>query len=64
MATPVIVGVGAIAAAIFGRSLFKKGLFIGKGAAEQFVKGGFKAKMDRKEAIQILGLKCVLSYSL
>ncbi|KAF8199696.1 hypothetical protein BJ912DRAFT_873993 [Pholiota molesta] len=57
MATPVIVGVGAIAAAILGRSLFKKGLFIGKGAAEQFVKGGFKAKMDRKEAIQILGLK-------
>ncbi|KAF9485154.1 hypothetical protein BDN70DRAFT_796229 [Pholiota conissans] len=57
MATPVIVGVGAIAAAILGRSLVKKGLFVGKGAAEQFVKGGFKAKMDRKEAIQILGLK-------
>ncbi|KAI0787672.1 hypothetical protein C8Q74DRAFT_622720 [Fomes fomentarius] len=40
MATPIIVGVGAIAAAIAGRSL-----------------GGFKAKMDRREAIAILGLK-------
>ncbi|TRM64356.1 hypothetical protein BD626DRAFT_361618, partial [Schizophyllum amplum] len=25
--------------------------------AEQWVKGGFKAKMDRKEALQVLGLK-------
>lgn len=57
MATPVIVGVSAIAAAILGRSFMKKGLFIGKGAAEQWVKGGFRAKMDRKEAIAILGLK-------
>lgn len=64
MATPVIVGVGAIAAAILGRSLVKKGLFVGKGAAEQFVRGGFKAKMDRKEAIQILGLKYVSCCSL
>lgn len=59
MATPVIVGVGALAAAILGRSLIKRGLFVGKGAAE-FAKGGFRAKMDRKEAIQILGLTCVV----
>ncbi|CCV00165.1 unnamed protein product [Malassezia sympodialis ATCC 42132] len=25
----------------------------------KWVKGGFQAKMDRKEAIQILGLRCV-----
>jgi DnaJ family protein C protein 19 len=57
MATPVIVGIGAIAAALTGRHLIRKGVFTGKGAAEQWAKGGFKAKMDRKEAIAILGLK-------
>jgi DnaJ family protein C protein 19 len=59
MATPVILGVGAIAAALTGRHLIRKGLFAGKGSAEQWAKGGFKAKMDRKEAIAILGLKYV-----
>ena len=60
MATPIIVGVGAIAAAVAGRSFLRRGLLGGKGAAEEWVKGGFKAKMDRKEAIAILGLKYVL----
>jgi DnaJ homolog subfamily C member 19 len=59
MATPVIIGVGAIAAALAGRQLFRAGIIGGKKAADQWVKGGFKAKMDRKEAIAILGLKCV-----
>ncbi|TEB34517.1 hypothetical protein FA13DRAFT_1625210 [Coprinellus micaceus] len=56
MATPVILGVSAVAAAILGRSFIRQGLFMKKGA-EQFAKGGFKAKMDRGEAIEILGLK-------
>lgn len=60
MATPIILGVSAIAAAVLGRSIVQRGLFAGKGAAEQWAKGGFRAKMDRKEAIQILGLKCVV----
>ncbi|KAF8440440.1 hypothetical protein L210DRAFT_3612335 [Boletus edulis BED1] len=47
MTTPVIVGL---------RHLIRNGI-LGKVAAEQWVKGGFKAKMDRKEAIAILGLK-------
>ncbi|EPT05562.1 hypothetical protein FOMPIDRAFT_1110847 [Fomitopsis schrenkii] len=54
MATPFLVGVGAIAAAVVGRQMLRRA---GQGAAEQWVKGGFKAKMDRKEAIAILGLK-------
>lgn len=54
MATPIIIGVGAIAAAVAGRQFLRRA---GQGAAEQWVKGGFKAKMDRKEAIAILGLK-------
>lgn len=41
----------------------RSGIIGAKGAAEQWVKGGFKAKMDRREAIAILGLKCVLSWS-
>ncbi|KAK7463544.1 mitochondrial import inner membrane translocase subunit TIM14 [Stygiomarasmius scandens] len=54
MATPVMVGVGAIAAALVGRQFLRRA---GKNAADQWAKGGFKAKMDRKEAVAILGLK-------
>ena len=58
MATPFILGVGAIAAGITGRHLVKTGVIrLGSGSAEKWVKGGFKTKMDRAEAIQILGLK-------
>ncbi|KAI0065321.1 hypothetical protein BV25DRAFT_1799390 [Artomyces pyxidatus] len=57
MATPVIIGVGAITAAVLGRQLLRSGVIGGKNAAEQWAKGGFKAKMDRKEAVAILGLK-------
>ena len=54
MATPFLVGLGAIGAAVIGRQMMRASAR----GAEQFVKGGFKAKMDRKEAIAILGLKC------
>ncbi|CCM01390.1 uncharacterized protein FIBRA_03441 [Fibroporia radiculosa] len=54
MATPLIIGVGALAAAVAGRQLLRRA---GQGAAEQWAKGGFKAKMDHKEAVAILGLK-------
>lgn len=59
MATPLILGISAIAAGILGRSFMQRGMFISKGATEQWAKGGFRAKMDRKEAIAILGLKYV-----
>lgn len=59
MATPIILGVGAIAAAIAGRSLIRRGVLGGRGAAQEWAKGGFKAKMDRKEALAILGLTFV-----
>ncbi|PPQ72611.1 hypothetical protein CVT26_004085 [Gymnopilus dilepis] len=57
MATPIILGVTAVTAAIFGRSLIRGGMLGGKRAAEEWAKGGFRAKMDRREAIAILGLK-------
>ncbi|KAL1696932.1 hypothetical protein GGG16DRAFT_42239 [Schizophyllum commune] len=49
-----LIGGGAAAAALVGRAVLKRGVQKG---AEQWVKGGFKARMDRKEALQILGLK-------
>lgn len=57
MSTPILIGVGALAAAVAGRALVRRGFLAGKGASEQWVKGGFKSKMDRKEALAILGLK-------
>ncbi|KIJ52546.1 hypothetical protein M422DRAFT_243335 [Sphaerobolus stellatus SS14] len=58
MATPLILGVGALAAALTGRHLVKTGVIrLGSAGAEKWAKGGFKAKMDRNEAIAILGLK-------
>ncbi|KAH9972087.1 hypothetical protein BGW80DRAFT_1173502 [Lactifluus volemus] len=54
MATPLLIGIGAIAAGLAGRHLLRRSAM---GAADQWVKGGFKAKMDRKEALAILGLK-------
>jgi DnaJ family protein C protein 19 len=56
MATATILGVSAVAAAVLGRSFIRQGLFVRRGA-EEWVKGGFKAKMDRSEAIEVLGLK-------
>ncbi|THH07374.1 hypothetical protein EW145_g3422 [Phellinidium pouzarii] len=57
MATPILVGLGAIGAALAGRHLVRTGVIGARRGAEQWTKGGFKAKMDRKEAIEILGLK-------
>jgi hypothetical protein len=53
-----MLGIGAIAAGLAGRHFLRRRAM---GAAEQWVKGGFKAKMDRKEALAVLGLKCVIS---
>lgn len=64
MATPILVGVGTIAAALVGRQLFRSGVIGAGRAADQWVKGGFKAKMDRKEAIAILGLRYVVTVRL
>ena len=60
MATPFLVGIGAIAAGLAGRHILRRRAM---GAADQWVKGGFKSKMDRKEALAILGLKCIYLFS-
>jgi DnaJ homolog subfamily C member 19 len=57
MSTPLILGLGAATVALVGRQLYRAGYLGGKRAAEEYVKGGFRPKMDRKEAIAILGVK-------
>lgn len=59
MASPFVIGVGALAAGLVGRQLYRAGFLGGKQAAVEYLKGGFRPKMDRKEAIAILGLKFV-----
>ncbi|KAJ7030390.1 hypothetical protein C8F04DRAFT_1113478 [Mycena alexandri] len=54
MATPTIIGVSALVAGLTARHFIKRGAM---GAADQWAKGGFRAKMDRREAVAILGLK-------
>lgn len=59
--TFLLLGVGGLAAASLGTHVARRAqiVFSRKPATDQWVKGGFKAKMDRKEAIAILGLKYV-----
>ncbi|KZP25207.1 hypothetical protein FIBSPDRAFT_856185 [Athelia psychrophila] len=57
MASALVFGLGAITAGVVGRQLYRGGYIGGKKLADEWVKGGFKAKLDRKEAIAILGLK-------
>ncbi|KAJ3734358.1 hypothetical protein DFJ43DRAFT_993834 [Lentinula guzmanii] len=54
MASTFLVGAGIAAAALAGRHFVKRA---GQAAGEKWAQGGFRAKMDRKEAIAILGLK-------
>lgn len=60
MASLVLGAGGAVAAALAARHFLRQRA---AGAADQWVRGGFQRKMDRKEAIQVLGLKCVLNLS-
>jgi hypothetical protein len=60
MASPLLFGLGAIGAALAGRMILRQRA---AAAAEQWVRGGFQQKMDRKEALQILGLRYVIRAS-
>lgn len=54
MSSAVALGLGALGAAFAGRVAWQ---MMRRGAADKWVKGGFKAKMDRSEAVSILGLR-------
>ncbi|AAW40791.2 chaperone protein [Cryptococcus neoformans] len=56
MASPLVVGLGLLGAGLAGRVGYQM-MRASRGGAQEFLKGGFKAKMDRSEAIQVLGLR-------
>ncbi|TXT07170.1 hypothetical protein VHUM_03340 [Vanrija humicola] len=56
MASPIVLGLGALGAAFGGRVVYQM-LRGGARGADKWVKGGFKGKMDKAEAIAVLGLK-------
>lgn len=56
MASALSLGLGLLGAGLAGRVVFQM-MRASRGGAEQFLKGGFKPKMDRAEAIQVLGLR-------
>jgi len=72
-----LIGAGALfaagtAARLTARSMARQGKVLSpfmaalageKASDSQWVKGGFQSRMDRKEAVQILGLKYVQSRS-
>jgi DnaJ homolog subfamily C member 19 len=54
MATPWLIGAGAVGAALIGRQIYLRSA---AKKAQEWAVGGFKARMDRKEAFAVLGLK-------
>ncbi len=54
MSSAVVLGLGGLGAAFAGRVAWQ---MMRRGATDKWVKGGFKAKMDRAEALQILALR-------
>lgn len=56
MMSAIALGLGILGAGLGGRVLYQM-LRASRGGAEQFLKGGFKAKMDKSEAQQVLGLR-------
>ncbi|KAL7409737.1 hypothetical protein BDY24DRAFT_402296 [Mrakia frigida] len=58
MATAALLTFGAVVAGLGGRAYFRAlANQAGKGGADAWVKGGFQAKMDAKEAKAILGIR-------
>ena len=55
MASALVIGLGTLGAGFAGLTALR--MLRGAKGAEKFVRGGFKMKMDRSEAIQILGLR-------
>lgn len=56
----IALGLGLLGAGLGSRVAWQMWRARGAGAAEQWVKGGFQSKMDRSEAMKILGLKWVI----
>lgn len=57
MASALTIGLSLLGAGLGGRVAWQAFRGRAAGGAEQWVKGGFQAKMDRSEAMKVLGLK-------
>ncbi|WVQ82368.1 hypothetical protein IAT38_004496 [Cryptococcus sp. DSM 104549] len=55
MASLTVVGLGLLGAGLGGRVAYQ--MYRASRGAPEFLRGGFKAKMDKNEALQILGLR-------
>jgi hypothetical protein len=51
------IGLGILGAGFGGRVAYQMFRAGARGGADKWVKGGFKAKMDKLEATQVLGLR-------
>nr|ODN88313.1 chaperone [Cryptococcus depauperatus CBS 7841]ODN97659.1 chaperone [Cryptococcus depauperatus CBS 7855] len=56
MASPIVLGLGLLGAGLVGRVGYQF-FRASRGGVQEFLRGGFKAKMDKSEALQILGLR-------
>ncbi|KAH8084615.1 putative chaperone [Filobasidium floriforme] len=57
MSTPITIGLGILGAGLGGRVLWQAFRGGAAAGASKFAKGGFQGKMDKSEAMQVLGLK-------
>ncbi|KAJ9110065.1 hypothetical protein QFC19_001735 [Naganishia cerealis] len=57
MASALTVGLGLLGAGLGGRVLYQAYRGGARAGADKWVKGGFQAKMDKSEAMKILGIK-------
>lgn len=57
MATPLTLGLGLLGAGLGGRVLWQAYRGGARAGADKWIKGGFQGKMDKGEAMKVLGLK-------
>lgn len=57
MASPIVLGLSLLGAGLAGRVGYQ--MLRAAQNGDKFLKGGFQAKMNKAEAMQILGLRCV-----
>lgn len=57
MSTPLTIGLGILGAGLGGRVIWHALRGGAVAGANSFAKGGFQAKMDKSEAMSVLGIK-------
>ena len=59
MSTPITIGLGILGAGLGGRVIWQALRGGAVAGASTFARGGFQGKMDKSEAMQVLGIKSV-----